>query len=562
MAGSSPAARRTHQWSSPNRDRLSDLLSENRHTELSHQDALNAAQAEHDRVREAAIRVFREHELHEEHKKLREREERIRQQQRLEEERIRTEEHLRAEEERLRTLKAKTVPQLPPPPPSPPASTVNRSAAPKQPEPTPSAAPQVQSSLNAKASTFATTSSTVSGLPQVNGTKAEVPSPAQPSQQPPQALSSARPSPFAQPSATNPFAQPSITGPSAQPAAANPFARQATSQQNGQATQPAATTAIVSDNDRYVQIHQNLKRLRASLAQQAKSLPPLKARMGDMRRELRKNMGQLVNAKGGNKVQIEAIQRVLHESISGSVPSALVDPADYITDRREPSEGAIHNGRQLPSLFIYLLNTFSKAVINQFIDECGAQPLMADPVGVIVAMIFSNKSFLWRGKTLIDILMAKFRVVCPVLFGYRGSEKTEQGRKRLGWKREKGASWVPEQQHTDRMKGLGVGYAAIALRDFSKSPNTNPWPPSRYWASFAKIVNTPSAEITNTHAVVLRAMIEVSEERFCSFYGTAAIAALRKALVDFPNRAEIKTPGVSGLLVLGQMFRRDIGLEL
>lgn len=200
-------------------------------------------------------------------------------------------------------------------------------------------------------------------------------------------------------------------------------------------------------------------------------------------------------------------------------------------------------------------------MINQFINECGAQPKTADPIGVVVAMVFSKEVYLWRGKSLIDILMAKFRVACPVLFGYRGSEKTEQGRLRLGWKKGPGG-WVLEQQHVDRMKGLAAGYAAISLRNFSASKNTNPWPPSKYWTAMAKIVNTPPAEISNTQCVVLRSMIETNEERFIQFYGSAAIAALRKALKELPSKAVEQTPGVKGLKVLGVILERDIGLEL
>jgi nucleoporin GLE1 len=224
-------------------------------------------------------------------------------------------------------------------------------------------------------------------------------------------------------------------------------------------------------------------------------------------------------------------------------------------------EGAAHNEAQLPSLFLYLLNIFSKSIINQFIHECGAQPKAADPLGVMAALVFSKPDYLWRGKTLIDILMAKFRVACPVVFGYRGSEKTEQGRLRLGWRRD-GAGWAPEQQHIDRMKGLAVGYAAISLRNFSKSTKKNPWPPSKYWTSLARIVNTPPAEMSNTQCVVLRAMIETYAERFIHFYGSAAIAALHSALVVFPKKAPAKTPGAAGLEVLAQMLKRDIGLEL
>ncbi|KAI1190331.1 GLE1-domain-containing protein [Nemania serpens] len=536
MTASSPATRRSRQWSSPQRARISDFLAENRHTELGYQDALAAAQIEHERVRDAAIRVFKDHELQEECRRLQEQEAAVIRQQRREEERIRNEESLRAEEERLRALKAKTVPKLPPAEPnSPPVSQLN--------------GPQLNGtrSLNS-----------ISATSPANRHDAAAPGlkpPPGASQQP---LSNAGPTPPVNGTKVEQPVAPTQASPFATPTAAGSVFKPATFQPNPLAT---AFTQPKPPADQYTVIHQNLKRLRASLAEQAKSLPSLKARMGDMRRELRKTLGQMVTEKGGNRKQAAAIQAILQESLSGSVPSATVDPSQYVTDRREPMEGAAHNEAQLPSLFLYLLNIFSKTVINQFINECGAQPKAADPLGVITAQIFSNKAYQWRGKSLIDILMAKYRVACPVLFGYRGSESTEQGRIRLGWKRDGGA-WTPEQQHMDKMKGLAVGYAAISLRDFSKSPNTNPWPPSKYWTSVARIVNTPPAEISNTQCVVLRGMIEIYEERFIHFYGSAAIAALRSALIDFPNKAQIKTPGVSGLPVLAHMLKRDIGLEL
>ncbi|KAI0459970.1 GLE1-domain-containing protein [Xylaria acuta] len=545
MTGSSPATRRSRQWSSPSRSRMPEFLAEDRHTELSHQDALAAAQVEHERVRHAAIRVFKDHELKEESRRLQEQEEIVRQQQRREEERIRHEERLRAEEERLRALKLRTVPKLPPEAPPaavlsyPPVSQLNGAGHSKPTATTTSADKQGLKVPGGEASPNVAQQPplSVSAL-LVNGTKGAQPAPAQLFQQ----------EEHGTPTTSQPFTAPAATG---------PFFKPAPPQHNV----PSAPSTSKPPVDQYVVIHQNLKRLRVSLAEQAKSLPLLKARMGDMRREMRKSMGQIVTEKGGNKKQMATIQALLQESLSGSVPSTMVDPSQYIKDKREPMDGALHNEPQLPSLFLYLLNIFAKTIINQFINECGAQPKAADPLGVITAHIFSNKTYLWRGKTLVDILMAKYRVACPVLFGYRGSESTEQGRMRLGWRRD-GTAWAPEQQHIDRMKGLAVGYAAISLRDFSKSPNTNPWPPSEYWTSLARIVNTPPTEISNTQCVVLRGMIEIYEERFIYFYGSAGVAALRSALIGFPNKAQAKTPGTSGLSVLAQILKRDIGLEL
>lgn len=59
--------------------------------------------------------------------------------------------------------------------------------------------------------------------------------------------------------------------------------------------------------DKYAEIHKNLKMLRKFMADQAKTNPALKGRMGDMRREIRKSVGQLtvtLGVAGVNKIQV------------------------------------------------------------------------------------------------------------------------------------------------------------------------------------------------------------------------------------------------------------------
>ena len=247
--------------------------------------------------------------------------------------------------------------------------------------------------------------------------------------------------------------------------------------------------------------------------------------------------------------------------MEGKVPSPPIDVSVFVLDQRQPAEGAVNNEATMPALFIYLMNICAKGIINQFINECGANPKAADPIGVVAAHIFSQKEFLWRGSSLIDILMAKFRVVCPALFGHRGNENTERGRLALGWKKDEGR-WVPEQTHRDRMAGLGAGFASLSLRDFSKSSKTNPYPPTHYWKALAYIINTPSNETSNTQYVVLRAMIEGHERRFLNFYGNAGFAALRLALVEFPKKAPPKSAAAGSLQALAELLRAEEGFAL
>lgn len=258
---------------------------------------------------------------------------------------------------------------------------------------------------------------------------------------------------------------------------------------------------------------------------------------------------------------MNTINTTLRESLDGRIPSPLIDVKAYVQQDREPVEGAVHNGPQLPALFVYLLNILSKAIIQQFANEGGANPKSAEPVGIVTAQIFSNKDYHWRGVSMIDVLIAKFRVVCPVLFGSRGSDKTQNGRKAIGWKKEND-NWIPEQSHNDRMTGLGAGFASIALRDFSRASKTNPYPPTNYWRAMAQIINSPPQLVSNTQYVVLKSMINGHEQRFINFYGNAAVAALRLALIEFPKKAPAGATAAQALQVLADVIRRDSGLDL
>ncbi|KAF5024890.1 hypothetical protein F66182_3048 [Fusarium sp. NRRL 66182] len=543
MTRSSPT-KRSQLLSSPERNIAASFLLDTRNNELNHRDALAAAQAEHERVRQAAIRVYELHELRQERKRILEEE-------RREEERLKAEAAVVAEEKRLRELKAKTVPQLPP-----------------EPEPQPRPAKSEPTKVidgttpvkEAKQPETSTTPASEIKKPAPAPTPASAPAPAHATTG---LFSPNKPSnPFGttQPSSQSPFQKPKVLATqlaapatsSAQPAA-KPAAAPAV-----QPPQSAPTPSV----DRYTQIHQELKKLRRELQAQSKVTgSPLKGKLGASRREIRVAIGQLTGGKGANAQPINKITAALKEALEGRIPSPPIDVSLFVVDKREPVEGSLNNEGTLPSLFIYLINICAKGIVNQFINEGGANPKAADPVGVFAAHIFSTKEFHWRGQSLIDILMAKYRIVCPVLFGHRGSDKTERGRTAIGWKRD-GPSWITEQSHNDRMTGLGAGFASLSLRDFSKSTKSNPYPPTNYWKALAYIINSSPNETSNTQYVVLRSMIQGHEQRFLNFYGNAALAALRLALIEFPKKAPQNATAAGSLAALADVLKSESGLIL
>jgi nucleoporin GLE1 len=61
------------------------------------------------------------------------------------------------------------------------------------------------------------------------------------------------------------------------------------------------TAQEVAEQRRYVELHQHLKKFRKYMMDQTKNNPTLKQHMGDMRRKIKKCVGQLTEVKGSNK---------------------------------------------------------------------------------------------------------------------------------------------------------------------------------------------------------------------------------------------------------------------
>jgi nucleoporin GLE1 len=245
----------------------------------------------------------------------------------------------------------------------------------------------------------------------------------------------------------------------------------------------------------------------------------------------------------------------------------MIDITPYIAS--VPPEKLQEGGNpQYPAALLFLLNHFAKAIMSQLAQEVSRDTLAADPIGILAVTMFSAPEFLYNGHSLIDVLWAKYHKVCPVLFGITGTEKSAAGRARLGW-RVDGGSEVSPQEHYDHMTGFAAGFAAITLRDFSKSRNESPAPIHLFWTAMARIVSTPNNEQTPTHYVVLYNMLKHSVPRFIGFYGLAAIAALRSACIVFPSGGGPQSASGTGsdstvlaVQALPHSWKKDLNLTL
>ncbi len=218
----------------------------------------------------------------------------------------------------------------------------------------------------------------------------------------------------------------------------------------------------------------------------------------------------------------------------------------------------------MPAVFIYALNILSKAIVSQWSNEASVHPKKAEPVGIAAMHAFSAPEFSWGRRSLIDILISKLHKVCPVLFGIYGSEDTAEGRTLLGWARDgKNGPFVPAMRHHEIMTGLGAGYGAIAMRSFAKSKNENPYPNWKMWQTLGWMVNVRPEDLTSTHFVVLKSMLEGHCLRFLEFFGDLGRPALREITMEFPARANQKAKAAANAVtVLPDMWEKDLRVEV
>jgi nucleoporin GLE1 len=279
MTRSSPA-RRSQLPSSPDRAFLSKFLSDDRNNEDSHLDALAAAQVQHDRVREAAIRVYELHELEEKRK-------RILEEQKKEEERLKAEAESAAEAHRLNELRAKSVPKPAPIP---------------EPQPLPEKKPQTKPETKLEAPKVEPAKSEPAKQP-VPESRSSPASNALPPTQTNGSLFNVKPAETKSPASVE--QAPTSTAVTAAKSNGVPPAAPPKSQEAKPVQTDSPRKALA---DRYTQIHQELKKLRKHLTDEAKRPEsPLKGKLGQARRDIRMAIGQLTGSKGANSQPVRSI---------------------------------------------------------------------------------------------------------------------------------------------------------------------------------------------------------------------------------------------------------------
>lgn len=304
---------------------------------------------------------------------------------------------------------------------------------------------------------------------------------------------------------------------------------QATVSTPSNAVQPSTANAD-QIHAKYLELHLRMKRFRVAFwDEHKKPTSPLKTPVGDARRAIRTRLGQ-INIE--RKDSVAAIKRLRQEcfDIAINTQGPMIDIRPYIISQPIP-QLANESEAAYPAFLLYVWICFEKFLLKQFEKEATHDDgRVIQEVGLIAASLLGDQKYMWKGVPLTDIVLAKLHRACPPLFGVRGTMNTVEGRIRLGYM----PNLTPDG-YSQRLRGIGAGYAAMSLRTFAaKAPAI---PVSEYWRAIVSICNTPPEHLWPGHFAILNGLIRDYYKKFLQFYGVPARGVLRRATIDLPARA-------------------------
>ncbi|KAK9481105.1 GLE1-like protein-domain-containing protein [Lipomyces japonicus] len=205
----------------------------------------------------------------------------------------------------------------------------------------------------------------------------------------------------------------------------------------------------------------------------------------------------------------------------------------------------------------WLLNFLSKAIVSQAETETIVQPMTAFPLGSLAIYMMTQHDMLR------DLLIARFVKKCPYVIGYTCSIDTEEGRKRMGYKRIE-EKWEDDAMYSERMGGIGSVWAVLTQMS-NEAPNAKfPYPLYESWTYVSRSLNLRPEELTNAHYTVMGAWLEMAGRRFLETYSVQAVKLLKLIVHAWPEqRVNDHFPGALRLTILGEQWQREgtIGIQ-
>ncbi|KAG0677898.1 hypothetical protein C6P42_000692 [Pichia californica] len=278
----------------------------------------------------------------------------------------------------------------------------------------------------------------------------------------------------------------------------------------------------------YLKYTQVIKNIESTVLEPMNQNKDLKKLCGMHRRKINPKFGQLTNSQS----QLTRITKEINELVLQTKGNGLV--------------------------YKWILNFISDAIISQAETEVSVKPNSS----IQLAKLTLNLLILF--DELNYYLLAKFYTSCPYLMGYSCSQDTEEGRTRLGWKRdEDNGKWENEVQYNERLSGISTLYSVItklklnsSYIGYNPSSTKHPLPISHSWIFLSRILDVPENQITETHYTIVGAWWDACAFEFLQAYGIQSRKLLKVVVNEWSSLGGKSSAGKVRLKLLGEEWMK------
>lgn len=258
-----------------------------------------------------------------------------------------------------------------------------------------------------------------------------------------------------------------------------------------EAAKKKTVTDFTSVEKEFVKYKQDIKDIKNDIVLRVKKDTELKKQINMQRRKINPKFGQLTNSVQ----QLRQVTQALEQLIQQTKTNELA--------------------------FKWILNFVAKAIIHQAEIEVAIHGKAALPLGSLalqLLLVFPELHY---------YLMARFVKKCPLVIGYTCAIDTEEGRKRMGWRKD-GEKWESEERYNERLGGICTLYSVMSRLSIDESFSgysancRHPLPISKSWIMTSRLLNTPLKLVTNVHFAVAGSWWDACASQLLQAYGMQA----------------------------------------
>lgn len=289
------------------------------------------------------------------------------------------------------------------------------------------------------------------------------------------------------------------------------------------AKQEKGLTNFASVENDFQKYAKDIKDIKQNVVHALNQNKELKKAIGALKRKINPKFGQLSNSFNQlNIISSEVIQ--------------------YVNDAKNMNELA----------FNWILNFMAKAIIAQAETEVTVKPTASLPLARLAYTLLSTY------KEFEYYLTARVVKKCPFIIGYTCSIDSEEGRIRMGWKRNDN-KWEDEVKYDERVAGICTVWAVMTRLE---AQSLSEYSIAASWRYLARTLNTDPNLLTNAHFACMGNWWDACAKEFLNCYSKQAYKLLHLLSIEWTNSvASKKFPAAARLLILGEEWLQNNNIE-